>query len=173
MKRRFALAAFALPAALALGAVALEDRSLAFPADYRTTFDNYLISDRMVQEDQIMNFWANEIARKAAQAGEPLPDGSKVVAELYYAKKDESGEVIESALGRRIPGELFAIFVMERNSAWADQYPDDLKVGGWEFEAFSPSGENLNRDTTACRECHQPLADTEYTWSYPHMAGLN
>ncbi|MFN3262332.1 MAG: cytochrome P460 family protein [Pikeienuella sp.] len=173
MTRRFAFAAFALPAALALGAAALEDRSLAFPADYRTSFSNYLISDRLGQEDQIMNFWANDIARTAAQAGEPLPDGSVLVAEIYKARKDESGEVIESQLGRRIPGELSVILVMERKSGWEDQYPDDLKVGGWEFEAFSPAGENLNRDTTACRECHQPLADTEYTWSYPHMAGLN
>ncbi len=173
MNRRFALAAFALPAALALGAAALEDRSLAFPSDYRTSFSNYLISDRLGQEDQIMNFWANDIARKAAQAGEPLPDGSVLVAEIYKAKKDDSGEVIESQLGRRIAGEMSVILVMERKAGWAEQYPDDLKVGGWEFEAFSPTGENLNRDTTACRECHQPLADTEYTWSYPHMAGLN
>lgn len=173
MNRRYALAAFALPAALALGAGALEDRSLAFPTDYRTAFDNYLIADRMGQEDQVMNFWANDIARKAAQAGEPLPDGSVLVAEVYKAKKDDSGEVIESQLGRRIPGEMAVILVMERKSGWEDQYPDDLKVGGWEFEAFSPAGENLNRDTTACRECHQPLEDTEYTWSYPHMGGVN
>ena len=134
MNTRYAVAAACLALGAAFGptfgAGAQEDRSLAFPADYRATFSNYLISDRMVQEDQIMSFWANDIARKAAQAGEALPDGSKVVAELYYAKKDESGEVIESALGRRIPGELFAVFLMERKAEWADQYPDELKVGG-------------------------------------------
>lgn len=174
--KKLVLAALAAPAALAayaFGAAALEDRALAFPTDYRASFSNYLITDRLNQEDQVMNFWANDVARKAAQAGQPLPDGSVLVGEVYKAKKDASGAVIETDLGRRIPGELAAILVMERRAGWADQYPDDLKVGGWEFEVFNAKGENQNKDTTACRECHQPLDANEYTWSYQHMAGTN
>ena len=36
-------------------------------------------------------------------------DDSVLVAEIYAAKKDADGAVIESALGRRIPGEMKAI----------------------------------------------------------------
>ncbi len=174
--KKIALAALAAPAALAayaFGAAALEDRALTFPSDYKTTFTSYLVADRMGQEDQIMIMWANDTARKAARAGEAMPDGSILIGEIWKAKKDSSGEVIESQIGRRIPTEMAAIVLMERKASWADQYPDDMKVGGWEFEVFSPAGENLNKDTTACRECHQPLDATDYTWSHDHIAGGN
>lgn len=166
-------AVFASVAIFATQTFAMEDRVLEFPADYKTGFDKYLISDRLYQDDQVISLYANETARKAALEGAPLPDGSVLVGEIYKVKLDEDGEVIESALGRRIPSELSAIVVMERRAEWAEQYPDDLKVGGWEFEVFSPAGENLGKDTTSCRECHQPLANTEYLWSFEHLSGAN
>ena len=158
---------------LTVAVPALEDRVLEFPANYKTEFDNYIISDRLGNEDQVISLYANDVARAAARKGEKLPDGSILVGELYKAKKDADGTVIESALGRRIPETLAAIVVMERRAAWADQYPDDLKLGGWEFEVFSPDGKNLGKDTTACRECHAPLGETDFTWSIHHMAGGN
>ena len=153
-------------------AFAQEDRVLTLPADYKAAFDNYYINDRQIQEDQVISLYANEVARAGAKAG-TLPDGSILVGELYSAKKDSDGVVIESALGRRIAGELKAIVVMERRADWAAQYADDLKVGGWEFEVFSPAGENLGKDTTACRECHAPLGDSEYLFSLEHLAAAN
>ena len=163
-----AVLAFAVPAA-----TALEDRKLILPADYKTAFDNYYVAGRYIQEDQVISLYANSTARQAARAGAPLPDGSVIVGEIYSAKKDDAGEVLQSALGRRVADELKAIVVMERQSAWGDQYPEGLKVGGWEFEVFSPSGQNLAKDTTACRECHEPHGDTEYLFSIEHMAATN
>ena len=158
---------------LAAGAYALEDRVLELPADYATSYDNYMISDRLNQDDQVISLFANATARQAARAGQPLPDGSILVGEIYAAKKDADGEVVESMLGRRVPGELKAIVMMERRASWAEQYPDGQKVGGWEFEVFSTDGKNLGKDTTACRECHEPLADSEYTWTLEHIAAAN
>lgn len=162
-------------AALLLGAsaYALEDRVLELPADYKTAYDNYMVSDRLGQEDQVISLYANDLARESARKDGTLPDGSILVGEIYAAMKDADGEVMESPLGRRIPGELKAIVMMERQAAWADQYPDGQKVGGWEFEVFSPDGKNLGKDTTACRECHDPLAETEYTWSLAHIGAAN
>ncbi|MEO1491025.1 MAG: cytochrome P460 family protein [Pseudomonadota bacterium] len=160
--------------AIAIGATAsaLEDRTLVLPTDYKTSFDNYLISDRLGQDDQVISLYANATARESAKTG-TLADGSVIVGELYGVAKDANGEVIESPVGRRIPTELKAIVVMERQAAWADQYSDALKLGGWEFEVFSPDGKNLGKDTTACRECHAPLGDTDFTWTISHMAGAN
>ena len=166
----------AVPAAvLAFGisAHALEDRVLELPGDYSSSYDNYYVSDRLYQDDQVISLFANDVVRDAARAGQPLPDGSIIVGEIYAAKKDAEGDVVESPLGRRIAGELKAIVMMERRAVWADQYPEGNKVGGWEFEVFSPDGKNLGKDTTACRECHEPLADSDYTWSLDHIAAAN
>lgn len=161
-----ALALIACPAA------ATEDRVLAFPADYKTAFTQYYSNDRLLAEEQTITLYANAAAIAAAQAGEALPEGAVLVAEIYAAQKDADGDVIESALGHRIPGAFKAIAVMERRAGWDDQYPADLKVGDWEFELFSPDGKNLGKDTTGCRECHHPLGDTDYLFSIEHMAAV-
>jgi len=168
-----ASATAAVIAGIGFGAAAFDDRELAFPAEYRTAFSNYLISDRVGQEDQVISLYANEIARMGAKDDGSLPYGSVLVGEIYVAKKDSEGNVVETVLGRRVPAEMKAIVVMERREGWDAQYSEDLKVGDWEFEVFSPAGENLAKDTTACRTCHHPLADTEFTFSYEHIAGAN
>ena len=167
--KRIALAAAAT--ALFFGAShAAEDRVLTLPSDYKQTFTHYYSGDRLFAEKQTIKLYANEVARAAAVKGERLPSGSVLVGELFGAKTDADGEIIESTLGRRIHGEQKAIVVMERRDGWDDQYPDELKVGDWEFEVFSAAGENLNKDTTACRECHHPLSDSDFLFSIEHMA---
>ena len=167
--KRIALTAIAV--ALSFGvSFAAEDRVLTLPADYKQSFTHYYSGDRLYVEKQTIKLYANSIAADAAAKGEKLPDGSVLVGELFGAKTDADGDVIESALGRRLHGDMKAIVVMERRSGWDEQYPDDLKVGNWEFEVFSTSGENLNKDTTACRECHHPLSDTDFLFSIEHLA---
>lgn len=170
---RFAL--FAAPVALfalASATAALEDRKLDLP-DYRAGFSNYMISDRVNQDNQVISLWANDTARTAARNDGSLPDGSVLIGEIYAAKTDEDGEVIETPIGRRVAGELKAIVLMERKAGWGDQYSEELKVGGWEFEVFSPTGKNLGKDTTACRECHAPLDASEFTFTLDHIAAVN
>lgn len=167
------IGALTLACSLVAGTVMAGDVALDLPSDYKTTLDNYMISDRLGQEDQVISLFANDIARAGAAADGKLPYGSVLVGEIYAAKTNAAGEVIESEIGRRVPAELKAIVMMERREGWDAQYPDELKVGDWEFEVFSPAGENLGKDTTACRECHHPLTDTEFTWSYAHIAGAN
>lgn len=149
-----------------------DDIKLQLPADYMSS-GPYLVTDRAGQEDQVMVLFANATARDGARTDGKLPNDSILVGEIYTAKTDTDGEVIESQIGRRIPDKLKTIVMMQRRAGWDDQYPEELKVGDWEFEVFSPSGENLGKDTTACRECHHPLTETEFTWSYDHLAGAN
>lgn len=157
-----------------MAADSIEDRVLALPENYRATYDTYLTTDRLGQEDQVMVLYASPETRFATgQNGGKAPEGGIVIGEIYGAAKDADGTVIESALGRRIPLELKAIVMMERRDAWAAQYPDELKLDGWEFEVFSAAGENLGRDTTACRECHAPLADSGFLFSAEHLVGAN
>ncbi|MEO1281761.1 MAG: cytochrome P460 family protein [Pseudomonadota bacterium] len=147
-------------------------KRVAFPAGYETTFKNYVSLDRTGNDDQIIRLFANEQAVKAAQAGEALPDGSVLIGEIYKAKKNEKGEVIESGLGRRIRGKFAAVAVMEKRAGWGDAFSDDLKNGDWDFAIFSPSGERLTKkNVDSCRSCHAPLKDTQHMFSLEHLAG--
>ena len=101
-----------------------------------------------------------------------LPDGAVLVTELFAAQKDAEGDIVLCALGRRVPASMKAVVIVERRSGWDDQYAGELKVGDWEFEVFSPSGENLGKNTNGCRECHHPLSDSDYLFSLEHLATL-
>ena len=148
---------------------AVKDVELAFPADYKTTFSNYFTGDRQ-NGKQIISIYANDIAMKGAQTDGRLPYGSILIGELTPAVTDEEGDPLESSLGHLISSNKVAkIVMMQRIEGNDARYGDDLKVGDWEFEVFSASGENLGKDTTACRECHHPLTDTEFMWSIEHL----
>jgi hypothetical protein len=147
----------------------LQDRVLDYPTGYREGFTEYFRGDRIFEHDQVIRIYANDVALGGAKLNGKLPNGSVLVAELYEAVEDEDGEVVESAIGRRISGPMKAIAVMERQAGWDDQYPEELKVGDWEFDLFSTAGENLNKDMTACRACHNPLSDSEFVFSLEHV----
>lgn len=166
-----AVAAFSVATAAAV-ATAQEDRILDFPDDYLASFTRYYSGDRLFEAEQTITLYANDTAREGALADGRLPNGSVLVAEIFAARKDADGKVIESALERRLPGALKAIAVMERREGWDAQYPDDLKVGDWEFELFSAGGENLGKDMTACRECHHPLEDSDFLFSLEHLTAV-
>ncbi|MGI9507927.1 MAG: cytochrome P460 family protein [Geminicoccaceae bacterium] len=167
------IAATALLAAVAATPLfAAEDRVLDFPEGYKENFTLYFTGDRVFEDEQTIKIYGNDIALEGVQKDGKLPDGSVLVAEIYAAMKDGDGEVLESQIGRRVSGEFKAIAVMERRMGWDDQYPDELKVGDWEFEVFSTAGENLGKDTTGCRECHHPLTDTEFMFSVEHLAAI-
>jgi hypothetical protein len=170
MKRTFAALSVAIVVVGATIAYAIEDRTLDFPATYKAEFIKYYSGDRLLADQQTIALYANKIATDGVAKDGKLPSGSVLVAEIFAAMKDTDGQVIESILGRRIPHEFKAIAVMELRDGWGKQYPEDLNVGDWEFELFSPAGKNLGKDTAkACRECHVPLGDTQYLFSLEHL----
>lgn len=163
--------AVALTVALGIiASVALADEErISFPADYSTKFYNYLSLDRVQNEDQVIRLFANDAAIEAASEGRELPYGAVIVGEVYKAKKDKDGNVIESSLGRRIRDKLAAIAVMEKGQGWGATFPEDLRNGDWDFAIFSPEGEHLNKDLNACRSCHAPMTKTQHLFSLDHL----
>ncbi|WP_089717798.1 cytochrome P460 family protein [Candidatus Entotheonella palauensis] len=142
---------------------------IQFPADYRTTFTNYLSLDRTQNADQIMLLYANDIALKGVRETGEFPDGSILIGEVYKAQKDQDGKVIESQLGRRVRGPLALVAVMEKQKGWGQQFPAGLKNGDWDFAAFKPDGTDAKKDLNACRACHAPLTDLRHVFSYEHL----
>ena len=149
-------------------AMADEER-ISFPADYSTNFKNYLSLDRVQNDDQIIRLFANDAALNAAKEGRELPNGSIIVGEVYKAKKDKDGNVMQSSLGRRIRGKLAAIAVMEKGEGWGAAFSEDLRNGDWDFAIFSPDGKRLKKDLNACRSCHAPLKQTQHLFSLEHL----
>ncbi|MEM7026269.1 MAG: cytochrome P460 family protein [Pseudomonadota bacterium] len=143
--------------------------NVQWPAAYKDTYTYYYEGDRLTTEKQSIRIYANPVALEGAESDGKLPYGSVLVAELYSVKLDGDGNPIESALGRRVIDKLAAIAVMERGEGFDAEYGEDLKVGDWEFAVFSPAGERLDKAVTACRECHHPLTNTEFVWSYDHL----
>lgn len=150
--------------------VAVSEDRIAFPADYKKDMINYLSLDRTQNDDQVIRLFAPKSALDAAKKGGELPYGTVLVAEIYKAKKDDKGEVIESVLGRRVRDKFAAIAVMQKEKGWGDKFAAEFKNGDWDFAIFSPKGERLvKKDLNKCRSCHAPHKETQHLYSLEHM----
>ena len=146
------------------------DEKITFPADYAQTMTNYLSLDRTQDPDQVIRLFANAKALDAAKAGQPLPEGSTIVAEVYKAKLDKDGKVIVRSLGQRVRDKLALIAVMQkRGEGFGKDLPTELQNNGWDFAAFKPDGSDAGKDLNKCRACHAPLTDTQHLFSIEHM----
>lgn len=145
------------------------DSEIAFPKDYASTFVNYLNLDRTQEEAQIIHLFANKLAHDGVKATGEFPDGSVLVGEVYKAKKDADGEVIESVLGQRIRGPLALVAVMEKRAGWGGKFSEEHRNGDWDFAAFKPDGSEAKKDLNACRACHAPWAELKHVFSYEHL----
>ncbi|GJM02610.1 MAG: hypothetical protein DHS20C08_11110 [Rhodomicrobium sp.] len=142
---------------------------IKFPENYKTDFVNYLSLDRTQNDDQIIRLFASEEVLKAVKATGEFPDGAVIVGEIYKAKKDEDGEVIESDLSRRIRDKFALVAVMEKRKGWGEQFSEEFRNGDWDFAAFKPDGSVAKKNLNDCRKCHAPLTDTKHVFSYEHM----
>lgn len=168
MKPRFLLAGLAI--ALSAPALHAGPENVSAPGNYREDFVMYFSGDRSANDKQAIRVYANDIALEGKLADGKLPYGSVIVGEIYSVEIDASGMAKTSTLGRRIRDRLAALVVMERGEGFDAGYPDELKTGDWEFAVFSPDGKRLDKDITACRSCHHPLANQEFVFSYQHLA---
>lgn len=161
---------FGALAAISSSAPRAEEERISFPADYRQSMINYLSLDRTQNPDQIIRLFAPKAAIEAAEAGQELPNGTVLVAEVYKAKLDQDGEAIESGLGRRIRDKFAAVAVMQKGEGWGAKFPEELRNGDWDFAIFKPTGERMtDKNLDECRTCHAPLKETQHLFSLEHM----
>jgi len=132
----------------------------------------YTTVDR-ADNKQYREIFTSQAAVDAAKKGEPMPDGTVVTLVQYRAKLGADGNPEKDANGRFIKGELVAYTVMEKRKGWGTEYPDNIRNGEWEYQAFTPAKQpNPNAKLTACFECHKPLPSaSDYLFTYGKMAG--
>ena len=85
---------------------------------------------------QFREFYTSAAALDAAKKGEPLPDGTVITMLQYAAKLDAQGNPEKDANGRFIKGNLLGYAVMEKRTGWGAEYPDNVRNGEWEYQAF-------------------------------------
>jgi cytochrome P460 len=112
-------------------------------------------------------------AVEAAKKGEALPSGTVITLVQYRAQLDPQGQPVKDANGRFIKGDLLAYTVMEKRTGWGTEYPDNIRNGEWEYQAFTAAKQvNANAKLTACFECHKPLpGNQDFVFSYGKMKG--
>ena len=132
----------------------------------------YTTVDR-ADNKQYRELYASQAAVDAAKKGEPLPDGTVLTLVQYRAKLDAAGNPEKDANGRFIKGELLAYTVMEKRKGWGAEYPDNIRNGEWEYQAFTGDKQvNAKAKLTACYECHKPLpSGQDFVFLYNKMAG--
>ena len=169
---KFVIAAVTLGAVAAL-AVAAQVRAggdkVAFPENYAKGV-LYTTLDR-ADNKQYRELYTSQAAVDAAKKGQPMPDGTVVTLVQYKAKLGADGNPEKDANGRFIKTDILAYTVMEKRAGWGAEYPDNVRNGEWEYQAFTADRKvNDKANLTACFNCHKPLdARQDFVFSYDKM----
>jgi cytochrome P460 len=91
-------------------------------------------------------------------------------AALDAAKLDAQGNPEKDANGRFVKGNLIGYATMEKRTGWGSEYPDNVRNGEWEYQAFKPDKTvNTAANLGACFNCHKPLDKQDYVFLYDKM----
>jgi hypothetical protein len=154
--------------ALAMQANAGGDK-IAFPEDYAKGV-LYTIVDRP-DNKQYRELYGPAAALDAAKKGEPLPSGTVLTLVQYAAKLDAQGNPEKDANGRFIKTDrILAYTVMEKRTGWGTEYPDNVRNGEWEYQAFKADRTpNPAANLTACFNCHKPYDKQDFVITYDKL----
>jgi cytochrome c553 len=148
----------------------LSKARFSFPANYKTTFTRYHVNN--VPDDlQVKHYYANNVALEAAKIGQPLPNGSFVIVEIFSAKLDNNKKPIAGEDGFFIPDQLRSYATMARDAGWGNDIPEVLRNEHWNYAVFSPDRTLSTRINQAeCLACHVPASRSSYVFTLAQMA---
>jgi len=139
------------------------DGTLALPADYKS-WPKFLVEIPKAEPKQVRDIYINHTGARTS-AGQPFPNGTVMVMEIYKAKMD--GDKLATTMdGKLIKSNLAKVFVMGKNEGWGATVAEPLKTGDWIYSAYDPAGKPLMEDFTKCRACHAPLAQKDFVHRY-------
>ena len=169
-KSAAALAAITLAAALSAVTAKAGGDKVAFPDNYAKGV-LYTTVDRADNKQYRELYVSPPDAIAAAKKGEPLPHGTVLTLVQYAAKLDANGNPEKDANGRFIKDKLLAYTVMEKGAGWGAEYPDTIRNGEWEYQAFrGDKSVNTGAKLEGCFTCHKPLGTkVDYVFSYDKM----
>jgi hypothetical protein len=141
---------------------------IAFPENYAQGV-LYATIDR-ADNKQYRELYGPAAALEAAKKGEPLPSGTVLTLVQYAAKLDAQGNPEKDANGRFIKTNILAYTVMEKRAGWGTEYPENVRNGEWEYQAFkADKTPNTAANLTGCFNCHKPLDKQDFVFSYDKL----
>ena len=159
----------ALAAVTAAAQVRAGGDKIAFPESYAKGV-LYTTVDRADNKQYRELYVSPPEAIDAAKKGEPLPSGTVITLLQYKAKLDDQGNPAKGADGRFSKTDLIGYTVMEKRSGWGAEYPDTVRNGEWEYQAFTAEKKvNDKANLTACFNCHKPLDKQDFVFSYDKL----
>jgi hypothetical protein len=176
MQLRTSLAVSAAVACVSAALIAVTARAggdkVAFPANYASG-TLYTTVDRADNKQYRELYVSPPAAIEAAKKGEPLPSGTVLTLVQYRAQLDPQGNPAKDANGRFIKGDLLAYTVMEKRTGWGTEYPENIRNGEWEYQAFKADRTpNTAANLTNCFTCHKPLdPKQDFVFSYDKLKG--
>jgi len=142
---------------------------VTFPQGYRDTFVRYHTINFPATR-QVRHFFANRAALQAAKAGQALPDGSVLFAEVYSAKLDADGKPVVGADGFFVADRLLFYTAMAREAGWGADVPEMLRNENWNYAAFSAEKQPRSINQAECLACHKPLDKSSYAFTLKELA---
>lgn len=165
-----------LLSASALAAAALASAPPAFGGGDKVAFPDgfekgalYTTVDR-ADNKQYRELFTQPSTIDAIKAGKPAPSGAVVTLVQYRAQLDTQGNPLRDANGRFVKGELIGYAVMEKRAGWGAEYPDDVRNGEWEYQAFTATRQvNDKANLKGCFECHKPHAERDFLFTHAQL----
>ena len=110
-------------------------------------------------------------ALAAAKADQPMPSGTVITMVSYKAKLNSEGSPEKDGSGRFIKTQEIAGYgVMEKRAGWGTEYPDDVRNGEWEYQAFKADKTvNDKANLKGCFTCHKPHDKQDFVFSFDKM----
>jgi len=142
---------------------------VAFPENYAKGAV-YLTLDKP-DNKQVREYFTSPAAAEAAKKGAPLPDGTVITAVQYAAQLDAQGNPVKDANGRFTKtSNILGYTVMEKRAGWGAAYPENVRNGDWEYQAFrADKTANPNANLSACFNCHKPQAGQDFVFTHDSL----
>lgn len=158
----------------ALGAIALQVRAGGDKIVFPEGFEKGVLYATLDRHDvkQFRELYSTKAAVDAMRKGQPIPSGTVLTLVQYRAKVDEKGIPVKGPDGRFVKGDLLAYTVMEKRTGWGTEYPDDIRNGEWEYQAFTADKKvNEKANLKACFQCHKPHEKQDFVMSLASLSG--
>ena len=141
-----------------------------FPEDYAKGV-LYTTVDRADNKQYRELYVSPPAAIEAAKKGQALPSGTVLTLVQFAAKLDAQGNPEKGANGRFIKDKLLGYTVMEKRTGWGAEYPETIRNGEWEYQAFrADKSVNTGAKLENCFTCHKPLGTkVDYVFSYDKL----